>query len=282
MKTCLVLEGGALRGIYTAGVLDVLMENNIEVDVIIGVSAGALFGVNYKSKQIGRVLRYNKNFCRDKHYMGFYSLLTTGNIMNKDFCFNKLVNDLDPFDFKTFKKNKTKFYATITNLETGLAEYKELKDLNKETDMEYLRASGSMPLVSKIVEVEGNKYLDGGLGDSIPVLEAKKMGYDKVIVVTTRALEYRKKQTILWPYKLLYRKYKNFINTVSNRYIEYNKTVENIIDMEKKKEIFVIRPTKVVKISKLEKDIEVIEEQYNLGVEDCKNKLKTLQKYLKK
>ena len=131
MKTILVLEGGGMRGLYTVGVLDVLMEKRIKIDAIIGVSAGALFGVNYLSKQPGRAIRYNMKYVCDKKYMGFYSLLTTGNIMNKDFCFNKLVYDLDPFDFETFKKSETEFYVTVTNVETGEAEYIKIKDLEK-------------------------------------------------------------------------------------------------------------------------------------------------------
>lgn len=277
-KICLVLEGGAMRGIYTAGVIDVLLKENIEVDAIIGTSAGALFGVNYVSKQNERALRYNKHYCKRKDYMGFYSFLKTGNIMNKEFCFNKLLYDLDPFDFKTFKNSKVKFYATVTNLETGEAEYKEIKDIEK--DMEYLRASGSMPLVSKIVEINNKKYLDGGVADSIPVEKALMMGYDKVIVVTTRPLEYRKKKSSIWPFKIVYKDYPNFINKVNNRYLEYNKEVENIINLEKEEKIFVIRPTKKIKISRLEKNPQIIEEQYRLGYNDTMNKLEALKKYI--
>ena len=277
-KVCLVLEGGAMRGIYSAGVIDVFLKKGIEVDAIIGTSAGALFGINYVSKQKERVLRYNKHYCKRKDYMGLYSLITTGNIMNKDFCFKDLVYELDPFDFKTFSESKTKFYATVTNLETGEAEYPQIK--NFEKDQEYLRASGSMPLVSKIVEIENKKYLDGGIADSIPVQKALDMGYGKVIVVTTRPIEYRKKKSAIWPYKLLYKEYPKFIDKVSKRYQEYNDTVENIINLEKEEKIFVIRPTKVVKISKIEKNPEIIEEQYRVGYNDALKKLESLQKYL--
>lgn len=279
-KVCLVLEGGAMRGIYSAGVIDVLLKKDIKVDAIIGTSAGALFGINYVSKQKERVLRYNKHFCKRKDYMGLYSFLTTGNIMNKDFCFNRLIYELDPFDFETYNKSKTKFYATVTNLETGEAEYPEIKDLEK--DSEYLRASGSMPLVSKIVEIDNKKYLDGGIADSIPVQKALDMGYDKVIVVTTRPLEYRKKKSAIWPYKMLYKDYPKFIDKVSKRYQEYNDTVENIIKLENEEKIFVIRPTKVVKISKIEKNPEIIEKQYQVGFSDALEKLEKLQEYLNK
>ena len=279
-KVCLVLEGGAMRGIYTAGVIDVFLKRNIHVDAIIGTSAGALFGINYVSNQKERAIRYNKHYCKRKDYMGFYSLITTGNIMNKEFCFDKLVNELDPFDFETFKNSKTKFYVTVTNLETGEAEYPQIKDFNQ--DMEYLRASGSMPCLSKIVEINGNKYLDGGIADSIPLRKAKEMGYGKIIVVTTRPIEYRKEKYTLWPFKIKYKDYPKFIERISNRHLEYNEIVEEIIKEEKEGKIFVIRPTKKVKISKIEKNPEKIEAQYQLGFKDALDKLDELKKYLEK
>lgn len=278
LKTALVLEGGAMRGIYTAGVLDVFMENKIQVDAIIGVSAGALFGINYISNQKGRAIRYNRNYIKNKNYMGLYSLLTTGNIMNKDFCFNKLIYDLDKFDFKTFEKSTIDFYVTVTNIETGEAEYIKIKDL--ENELEYLRASGSMPLVSKTVEINNKKYLDGGMADSIPVKKAKEMGFDKIIVVLTRHIEYRKKKTAVYPYKVMYKKYPKFINAVKNRYINYNNTVEQIIKEENNGNIFVIRPSKNPNIKRLEKDINKVEETYNLGINDAKNKMKELLTYI--
>lgn len=278
MKTMLVLEGGALRGIYTAGVLDVLMEENIQVDAIVGVSAGALFGVNYVSKQKGRVLRYNLANVKNKNYMGFYSLLTTGNIMNEKFCFDTLVHKADPFDFETFKKSKVKFYAVVTNLETGKPEYKEITDVESHEDTEYLRASGSMPIVSKIVEINGKKYLDGGMSDSVPIKWAEKQGFDRIIVVETRTKEYRKKESKGTAFKLRYKKYPNFLKAVENRPKVYNETKDYI---EKNKNIFVIRPSRKVKIKRIEKNKERIQEMYNLGVEDTKNALSDLKNYLR-
>lgn len=280
MKTALLLEGGAMRGIYTAGVLDVLMDNKIKVDAIIGVSAGALFGINYISNQRGRAIRYNKNYIKNKEYMGLYSLLTTGNIMNKEFCFNKLIYELDKFDFETFKKSNTDFYVTVTNVDTGKAEYIKIKDIEKE--LEYLRASGSMPLVSEIVQINNKKYLDGGIADSIPVNKAIDLGFDRIIVVLTRHIEYRKKKISLLLYKIMYSKYPEFINTVGNRYINYNNTVEQIIREEENKNIFVIRPSKNPNIKRLEKDIHKVEETYNLGVNDAKSKLEDLINYINK
>lgn len=279
MKTALVLEGGGMRGIYTAGVIDILLENNIEVDAVFGVSAGALFGINYLSKQKGRVLRYNKKYVNDKNYMGFYSLLKTGNIMNKEFCFDKLVYELDKFDFDEYNKSNTDFYAVVTNVETGKAEYKNIKDLEK--DMEYLRASGSMPIVSKMVNINNKLYLDGAIGDSIPVLKAKEMGYEKVIVVLTRELEFRKKPSKMFVYNLFYKKYPKFLKSVSNRYINYNDTLDKIIELEKTNDVFVLRPSIPPKISRIEKDVKKIEELYNLGKKDMLDKLGSLKKYIK-
>ena len=277
-KTCLVLEGGAMRGIYSAGVIDAFLDKNIEVDAIIGVSAGALFGINYVSKQRGRVLRYNLDNAKNKNYMGFYSLFTTGDIMNKKFCFDTLVHETDPFDFDTYKKSKIKFYATVTNIITGKPEYPEIKDLKK--DMEYLRASGSMPLLSRNVVIGDNIYLDGGMSDSIPVKYAQDLGYKNVIVVTTQPANYEKKPYKILPFKLKYHKYKNFIKTIEKRHLMYNNTLKYIKSEEDKNNIFVIRPTRKVNIKKLEHDKEVIKEQYNLGYNDAINKMNDLNKYL--
>lgn len=280
MKVGLVLEGGALRGIYTAGVLDVLLKNNVKVDKIIGVSAGALFGVNYKSNQPGRALRYNKKYCNNKNYMSYYSFFTTGNIVNREFCFDKLVNELDPFDYETYSNNNIDFYATVTNLETGKAEYHLIKDIRNEKDSEYLRASGSMPFVSRIVEVDGKKYLDGAIADSIPVDKMLTMSVDKIIVVPTRPIDFRRRKKTAIFNKLKYKKYPKFVDKLSNRYKMYNKEVERIIDLENQGKVFVIRPSRFVNIKRLEKNPEIIQEMYDLGVSDTKSKLKELKKYL--
>lgn len=278
MSIGLVLEGGAMRGLYTAGVLDVFLDNNIKVDGIIGVSAGVLFGVNYLSKQKGRAIRYNKKFAKDKRYMGMRSFLTTGNIINKDFAYYEIPTKLDIFDEETFEKSDTDFWATVTNIETGEAEYIKLE---KPIDqMEVLRATSAMPLVSKIVEWDNKKYLDGGVSDSIPVGKCKSMGYDKIIVVLTRTIEYRKKKASSTLAKIKYKEYPKLIETMENRYKKYNETVEKIIDMENKKEIFVIRPSKDLKIKRIEKDVDKLQAMYDLGVSDCKKQLEDLKEYI--
>ena len=278
MSIGLVLEGGAMRGLYTAGVLDVFLDNNIKVDGIIGVSAGVLFGVNYLSKQKGRGIRYNKKFAKDKRYMGMRSFLTTGNIVNKDFAYYEIPTKLDIFDEETFEKSDTDFWATVTNIETGEAEYIKLE---KPIDqMEVLRATSAMPIVSEIIEIDGKKYLDGGVSDSIPVEKCKSMGYDKIIVVLTRTIEYRKKKASSTLAKIKYKEYPKLIETMENRYKKYNETVEKIIDMENKKEIFVIRPSKDLKIKRIEKDVDKLQAMYDLGVSDCKKQLEDLKEYI--
>ena len=280
MKVGLLLEGGAMRGMYTAGVLDELMEHNIEVDGIIGVSAGVLFGVNYLSKQKGRVLRYNKKYIKNKNFMGLYSLLTTGNIVNKDFSYYEIPYKLDIFDDDTYKKSKTQFYATITNVDTGEAEYVKLESVLEQ--MEVVRATSAMPFVSKMVELNGNKYLDGGIADSIPIDKFKELGYDKIIAVLTRPIEYRKKKENKLITKIKYSKYPNLVNTINNRYKKYNETVEKIIDMENKKEIFVIRPSNHLNIKRIEKNVNKLQKMYDLGINDCKYKIEDLKEYLLK
>ena len=276
-KIVLVLEGGAMRGLYPAGVLDVFMKNNIKIDTIIGVSAGALFGINYKSKQIGRALRYNLKYAHDKRYMGMYSLLTTGDVMNKEFCFNKLVYELDPLDFKTYDNSDTEFYAVVTNVETGQAEYIEIKDA--KNDMEYLRASGSMPFVSNLVQINGNKYLDGAIGDPIPLKKALDLGYEKIIVVQTRPAGYTKAKSLL-PFGLVYKKYPEFVKSASKGYIKYNETLNLIRKYENDGKILVLRPSEKIKMKRVEKDLGKLQAIYDVGVKDCNNNLEKIKKYI--
>ena len=278
MSIGLVLEGGGMRGIYTAGVLDVFLDENIKVDGIIGVSAGVLFGVNYLSKQRGRAIRYNKKYLNDKRYMGLYSLLTTGNVINNEFSFYEVPFKLDIFDDEEFKKSDTEFYATVTNVDTGKAEYLKLNSVFEQ--MEVLRATSALPFVSKIVQLKNGKYLDGGISDSIPIDKCIEMGYEKIIVVLTRPINYRKKKPKEIIARLKYSKYPNLVHTINNRYINYNNEVEKIIDLENKKEIFVIRPSRTIEIKRIEKDVNKIQEMYDLGVSDCKEKIEKLKEYI--
>ncbi|HHW7450192.1 patatin family protein [Pasteurella multocida subsp. multocida] len=278
MKVGLVLEGGGMRAMFTAGVLDVFLTENVQVDGIVAVSAGVLFGVNYPAKQYGRALRYNKKYLNDKRYMGWHSLLTTGNIVNKDFAFYELPFTLDPFDAETFRQSKIDFYATLTNVRTGEAEYVKLDDVFNE--MEVLRATSAMPFVSKMVEINGQYYLDGGIADSIPLKKCQALGYDKIIVVLTRPLEYRKKPTPSWIFNLFYRDYPHLVEKLKTRYQNYNDTVEEIIRLNNNKDIFVIRPSHHLPISRIEKDVEKVQAMYDLGITDAKREMAALKAFL--
>ena len=280
MKIGLVLEGGAMRGMFTAGVLDVLLDEQIAVDGAVTVSAGALFGINYPAKQRGRVLRYNLKYLHDKRYMGWHSLFTTGNVVNKAFAFYKLPFTLDPFDQATFAASQIDFWVTLTNIETGEPEYVKITDAFAQ--MEALRATSAMPMVSRVVEIEGKKYLDGGISDSIPLDKAITLGYDKIIVILTRPLDYRKKPSNNWLFKLFYHNYPKLIERWANRYAEYNQAVEKVIEMEKAGKIFVIRPSESLDISRLEKDLAKVQAMYDLGVKDGQAALSELKDYLAK
>ena len=280
-KVGMVLEGGSMSGIFTTGVLDTMLENNIEIDGIIGVSAGALFGINYFSKQKGRAIRYNKKYLGDKRYISTHSLLTTGNLVNKDFTFYKLTKELDPLDNETFMNSNKDFYVTTTNIETGEPEY--LKINNVYEQLEEFRASSAMPFASEIIEINNKKYLDGGISDSIPLDKCISLGYDKIIVVLTQPLGFQKppldnKQ--LKMVKLKYHKYPNLINSMQQRYIKYNKTLEKIIDLENKKEIFVIRPSKKINLDIKNTDPSKLDEIYNMGINDCNKIINDLKEYL--
>lgn len=281
-KVGLVLEGGAMRGMYTAGVLDVFMDNNVKIDGIIGVSAGALFGVNYFSKQRGRVIRYSKKYCRDLRYMSMLSLLITGNVVNKNFAFYKVTKKLDKFDNETYKKNNTGYYAVVTNVETGKAEYINIDDCL--CDLEVLRASSALPTASKIVKINNKSYLDGGISDAIPIDKCFDLGYDKLIVVLTRDLNYRKDALSLNTIKKLKKKFKKYpklVDTMVKRYKNYNDTIEKIIKLEKEGKIFVIRPSQGININLIERNKDKLQKVYDLGVSDCNKQINKLNKYLK-
>lgn len=279
MKSALILEGGAMRAIYDAGVFDVLMENDIETDLCIGVSAGALFGINYKSKQPGRVLRYNLKYSTDHRFVGWRSLLKTGDLMDKQFYFDDLPYRLDPMDIETYKNNKMQFKAVVTNLKTGKAEYPDIYDIADYKCMEYLRASGSLPFLSKNVVIDGTPYLDGGVADSVPVEYCLKEDYDKLIVVLTRPYGFRKSGDIKLT-KLFYKEHPQFCETLKNRNYIYSKQYDLIDKLEKQGKIFVIRPTKVIKTKATEKNPDVLNALYNLGRKDCEDVLQKLIEYL--
>lgn len=281
IKKGLVLEGGAMRGMFTAGVLDVLMENDIEFDGVIGVSAGATFGCNYISKQIGRTIRYNKKYCRDKRYCSFHSLVTTGDLYGKDFCYNKIPNELDPFDNDAFRKSDIEFYIVCTDIETGEAIYKKY-DVDDPDCLLWMRASASMPLASRIVEISDRKLLDGGMADSIPVRAFENMGYNKNVIVLTQPDGYiKKKNNVLPLIKLVYNKFPKLVEVMANRHIMYNETTAYIKEKEASGEVFVIRPDEKLNVGHIEHNADELEKAYQTGRKVALKNLEKLKEYLK-
>ncbi|HGI5105445.1 TPA: patatin family protein [Streptococcus agalactiae] len=276
----LVLEGGGMRGLYTAGVLDAFLDAGIKVDGIISVSAGALFGVNFVSRQRERALRYNKKYLSHPKYMSLRSWLRTGNFVNKDFTYYEVPMKLDVFDDEAFKKSSIDFYAVATEMTSGKPEYFKIDSVFEQ--MEILRASSALPVVSKMVVWQGKKYLDGGLSDSIPVDFARGLGFDKLIVVMTRPLNYQKKPSSGRLYKTLYRKYPNFVKTALNRYQQYNNSLEKVMSLEKTGDLFAIRPSKSLVIGRLEKNPDKLDSIYQLGMKDAKSGMPELNSYLMK
>lgn len=279
-STGLVLEGGGVRGIYTAGVLDFFLDKNISVDNVYGVSAGALHGVNYISKQKKRSYRVATNYLKDKRYLGVHSLIHTGDIFGAEFCYHTLPDQLEIYDYQAFIQSQTQMYAVVSNLETGNAEYILCKDLKQ--DIEYVRASASLPILSRIVEINGKKYLDGGICDSIPLRYSQKMGNQKNIVIQTRVAEYVKQPNKMLPMiRRKYRQYPKFVEAVSKRHVMYNETLKYIDEERQKENCFVIRPSRLIEVSRLEKDVHKINRLYQLGIEDAKENYDKLCEYLK-
>jgi len=280
MKKGLVMEGGAMRGMFTAGVIDVMMEHGIEFDGAIGVSAGAAFGCNYKSKQIGRVIRYNTRFSKDKRYGGFRVLLKEGNFYSKHFCYEEVPLKYDIFDYDTYESNPMDFYVVATDVDTGSAEYHLLKD-HYDHGFEWIRASASMPLVSQMVEIDGRRYLDGALADSIPVRYFESIGYDRNIVILTQPKGFRKKPDTLMPLmKRYYRKFPKLVDAIVTRHDQYNATLEHIARKEQAGELLVIRPLEKLPIGRTEKDPDKLRHVYEIGRQTALSKLEEIWQYL--
>lgn len=279
MKKGLVLEGGAMRGLFTAGVIDVFMEQGITFDGAVGVSAGACFGCNYKSGQIGRAIRYNERFCRDKRYCSFRSLLKTGDLFGAEFCYRTIPEELDVFDVEAFHNNPMEFYLTCTDMETGEAVYKPC--LPGENYLEWMRASASMPLAARAVEIENRKYLDGGIADSIPLKKFETMGYEKNVVILTQPADYRKKKNSLMPLlSLVYKKYPDFLEALANRHNVYNDTLDYVRSQAQRGTAFVIQPSEKLPVGHIEHDKEKLRKTYILGREAAEKHLDAVLKFL--
>lgn len=280
MKRGLVLEGGAMRGMFTCGVIDVLMENGVDFDGAVGVSAGAIFGSNYKSKQIGRGIRYNKKYCTDDRYVSLKSWITTGDLYGVDFAYHELPNKLDVFDTATFQADPMEFYVVCTDMDTGKAVYHKCTD-GGANDIEWIRASASLPLAARLVKIKNRTLSDGGTADSIPVKFFEYKGYDKMVVVLTQPKSYVKKQTKIMPImNVVLRKYPNFLKTMYNRYRSYNNTLEYIEELEKQGKVLVIRPDETLGIGKVERNPDNLQRVYDIGVKKGKEELERVKAFL--
>ena len=266
----LILEGGGMRGLYTAGVLDYFMDINLEFKEVYGVSAGACNACSYLSKQRGRSLRVNTEYLDDPRYCGLESLIRTGDLFGVDMLYDIIPNELDPYDYETFAEYPGKAYAVTTNCETGKAEYMELQDMHR--DILAVRASSSLPMVSRMVEIQGYHYLDGGISDSIPVIQSMKNGNQKNVVVLTRDPSYRKEPSkTMAAFRMRYSKYPNLIRQMEHRHIRYNRTLAFLKTGEEAGKIFVIQPQKPVEIARIEKNKEKLKELYEIGYEEARN-----------
>jgi len=267
MKKGLVLEGGAMRGLFTAGIIDVMMEAGVEPDGLIGVSAGAAFGCNYKSRQPGRAIRYNTRFAKDKRYSGLKSFLTTGDYFNAQFGYHIVPYQYDIFDVETFEQNPMEFIVVCTDVLTGQAVYHKMERVDFD-ELEWLRASASMPLASKVVEVAGRKLLDGGVADSIPLEFFESIGYDRNVVILTQPEGYTKQRTKLMPLmRIGLRHYPEMVKAMDRRYLMYNRELEFVRQAEREGRCLVIRPDGKLPIGHISHDPEEMNRVYQIGRE---------------
>lgn len=270
-----------MRGMFTAGVLDVFMEEGVAVDGTIGVSAGAAFGVNYKSGQIGRAVRYNMRFCRDSRYCGFWSLLRDGNIYSSDFAYGEVPLKYDKFDFDAYRRNPMPFYLVATDVETGEPVYHEYCG-DEEHVFDWIRAGASMPLVSQIVEIGERKLLDGGISDAIPLRYFESIGYGRNIVVLTQPDTYEKKEVgMLFAIRLAYRKYPKLVEVLEKRHLRYNETLRYIREKEEAGEILVLRPREKLPVSRVEKNPDKLRIAYEIGRETARSRLDSVRSFLR-
>ena len=265
MKKGLVLEGGAMRGLWTAGVTDVMMEHDVWPDGLIGVSAGAAFGCNYKSRQAGRAIRYNTRFAKDSRYSGLRSLLTTGDYFNAQFGYHIVPYQYDLFDVEAFEQNPMVFTVVCTDVETGKAVYHDMPHVDYD-ELEWLRASASMPLASKEVEVQGRKLLDGGVADSIPLSYYEQQGYDRNVVILTQPQGFVKSPNRLMPLmRIGLRKYPNMVKAMADRHLMYNRELDYVAQAEREGRCLVIRPDEKIPIGHISHDADEMRHVYELG-----------------
>lgn len=282
IKTALVMEGGAMRGMFTCGVLDVFMENGITFDACAGVSAGAVLSCNYKSGQIGRAIRYNKKYAKDPKYCSIRSLIKTGDLYGVDFCYREIPDVLDIFDRKAFTENPMPFYVGATDVFTGKSVYHNCTKCD-ETDMLWMRASASMPLLSRVVEVDGYSLLDGGISDPVPYAHMESLGYNRNVIILTQPDAYKKRRSRSIPLmKLMLKKYPAIISAMEKRHIIYAKQLEEIKERELSGKALVIRPQASLGIGRTEKNAKRLERVYQEGRKEAEKRLFDVKQFLVK
>lgn len=277
----LILEGGGLRGVFSSGVLDYMMEKDIVFPYVIGVSMGALNGASYVSKQRGRSLRVPMTFMGDPRYLSLKNLITEGSYFGMNFIFDKIVNELDPFDFDSFENSNQKFIAVTANCTTGTAEYFDKDCVDRDKMLKALMASSSLPYISKMVGIDDSFHLDGGIIDSIPIKKAFSDNIKKPVVILTRPIGYRKKDSGVALSKIVYRKYPKLLEMIKNKASNYNSQLELIESLEKDNKVFVIRPNEAIQVSRTEKNKEKLKNAYNYGYETMKKEEERLKTWLK-
>ena len=268
-----------MRGLFTAGVLDALFTAGMRFGGIVGVSAGAAFGCNYKSRQPGRVLRYNLRFCRDRRYWGLGSLLRTGDLFNAEFCYRTLPRVLDPWDAAAFEADPTRFWAVATDADTGEPVYAELAK-GDDRACDWIRASSSMPLVSRPVAIDGRRYLDGGLSDSVPLAKMQSLGFARNVVVLTRPASYRKGPARLWPMRPFLRGLPAVAAALERRPGEYNRAIDFVEAEESKGSAFVFRPPAEIPIRRVSRSRRAVQAAYDMGKDTVARSLVRLRDWL--
>ncbi|BCB04369.1 patatin-like phospholipase family protein [Bacillus sp. KH172YL63] len=281
-ETGLVLEGGGMRGIYTAGALEYFLEKGVEFPYVIGVSAGACNAASYLSKQHGRNKKVNVDFIRDPKYLSWRNYWKTGELFGMDYVFDEIPNKLVPYDYQAFHTNSTEFVVGVTDCETGQPVYYARSDYGEDL-LTIIRASSSLPFVAPVVEFASRHLLDGGISDPIPVGKAEQDGYGKNVVILTRNRGYYKK-----PSKfsfLLNRKYPQFPElqkTMMNRYIKYNQTIDELEEKERNGDVIIIQPQTPLKVGRIERNPQKLDELYWQGYRDAEAKMNEILNWSKK
>lgn len=277
----LILEGGGSRGLFTAGVLDVLLENNIIIKEVYGVSAGACNSMSYASKQKGRAYDTFTKYKDDKRYFGFYPYMKTKSFYGFDFIFGEMAHNLLPFDFDEYYSNDINIHIGVTDVETGMSVFYDKKHLDK--DFKLVAASASLPLVSPIVNYDERKYLDGAISEPIPIHRSILDGNQKHIIILTQHHEFRKPEKTDFPLpalKLKFKKYPNFIRAMVERPKKYNEYKEYCHKLQELGKAVVIEPSVPINISRFENDTEKLEEVYKMGLADGKKMLEKIKSFI--